>query len=403
MRILLSAGEVSGDVAGARLARELRERRGEISLFGLGGPRMAEAGVEILRDTNALGTVGISESFRVVPGLVRAFASLRRRVLASPPDAAVLIANDIFHVALGRWLRGRGVPTLSYFPPQVWIWRSLARAFAPSFDEILTSFPDEERVWRAAGSSTTFVGHYLGDLLRPATEDERRRAREALGLSSGPVVAILPGSRRQRGAATRPRPPRRRAAPAGSGTDPSASFFPSPIPASRRRSRPRWPVADSRASSSRLRAATTRSARPTSRSSRRGRLRSRPPCSGRPMVITYRVAALTTGVVRSAIALGLMDSDTVGLPNLVLGRRAIPERIQRQATGAEIAAAASRLLEDASLRAEQRQALAEVSRLLFAGGSDARAAEAVLAAAEGRPVRVPAFGGTVATEEGSGR
>ena len=105
---------------------------------------------------------------------------------------------------------------------------------------------------------------------------------------------------------------------------------------------------------------------------------------GTPMVITYRVAALTTGVVRSAIALGLMDSDTVGLPNLVLGRRAIPERIQRQATGAEVAAAASRLLEDASLRAEQRQALAEVSRLLFAGGSDARAAEAVLAAAERR-------------------
>ena len=173
MRILLSAGEVSGDVAGARLASELRGRRGDVSLFGLGGPRMAEAGVEILRDTNALGTVGVSESFRAVPGLARAFASLRRSVLAAPPDAAVLIANDVFHVALGRWLRGCGVPTLSYFPPQVWIWRSLARVFAPSFDEVLTSFPDEERVWRAAGASTTFVGHYLGDVLRPATADER--------------------------------------------------------------------------------------------------------------------------------------------------------------------------------------------------------------------------------------
>ena len=195
MRILVSAGEVSGDVAGARLVRELRLRRSDVSLFGLGGPRMAEAGVEILRDTNALGTVGISESFRVVPGLARAFASLRRRVAGSPPDAAVLIANDVFHVVLGRWLRARGVPTLSYFPPQVWIWRSLARAFAPSFDEILTSFPDEERVWRSAGSSTTFVGHYLGDVLRPATEDARRRARETLGLPAGPLVAILPGSR----------------------------------------------------------------------------------------------------------------------------------------------------------------------------------------------------------------
>lgn len=402
VRILLSAGEVSGDVAGARLARELRERRGEISLFGLGGPRMAEAGVEILRDTNALGTVGISESFRVVPGLVRAFASLRRRVLASPPDAAVLIANDIFHVALGRWLRGRGVPTLSYFPPQVWIWRSLARAFAPSFDEILTSFPDEERVWRAAGSSTTFVGHYLGDLLRPATEEEKRRARAALGLSSGPVVAILPGSRRHE--VRRLAPVLLDAARLLRERDGSTRFllpvadprFATQIETEVARRGLEGVVVTAASSHDALRAADLAILASGTASLEAALL-------GTPMVITYRVAALTTGVVRSAIALGLMDSDTVGLPNLVLGRRAIPERIQRQATGAEIANAASRLLEDEALCEQQRRALSDVSRLLFAGGSDARAAEAVLAAAEGRPARVPAFGGTVATEEGSGR
>jgi lipid-A-disaccharide synthase len=122
---------------------------------------------------------------------------------------------------------------------------------------------------------------------------------------------------------------------------------------------------------------------------------------GTPMVIAYRLAALTMGVVRGAIALRLIDSDTIGLPNLVLGRRAIPEHIQKRATGSELAAAASRLLGDDALREEQRQALAEVSRLLFAGGSDARAAEAVLAAAERRTARVPAFGAAIATEERS--
>lgn len=363
---------------------------------------MAEAGVEILRDTNALGTVGISESFRVVPGLVRAFASLRRRVLASPPDAAVLIANDIFHVALGRWLRGRGVPTLSYFPPQVWIWRSLARAFAPSFDEILTSFPDEERVWRAAGSSTTFVGHYLGDLLRPATEEEKRRARAALGLSSGPVVAILPGSRRHE--VRRLAPVLLDAARLLRERDGSTRFllpvadprFATQIETEVARRGLEGVVVTAASSHDALRAADLAILASGTASLEAALL-------GTPMVITYRVAALTTGVVRSAIALGLMDSDTVGLPNLVLGRRAIPERIQRQATGAEIANAASRLLEDEALWEQQRRALSDVSRLLFAGGSDARAAEAVLAAAEGRPARVPAFGGTVATEEGSGR
>lgn len=401
MRILLSAGEVSGDVAGSRLARELRARRPDLSLFGLGGPRMAEAGVELLRDTNALGTVGISESFRVVPDLARAFASLRRRVAGSAPDAAVLIANDVFHVALGRWLRARGVPTVSYFPPQVWIWRSLARAFAPSFDEILTSFPDEERVWRAAGASTTFVGHYLGDVLRPATEDDRRRARETVGLPSGPLVAILPGSRELE--VRRLTPVLLDAALLLHERDGSVRFllpvadpsFAPRIAAEVARRGLEGVVGTSASSHDALRAADLAILASGTASLEAALI-------GTPMVIAYRLAALTMGVVRSAIALRLIDSDTVGLPNLVLGRRAIPEHIQGRACGLELAAEAARLLGDETLLEKQRQALAEVSRLLFAGGSDARAAEAVLAAAERRSVRVPAFGGAIAGEEGSG-
>lgn len=401
MRILLSAGEVSGDVAGSRLVRALRARRSDLAFFGLGGPRMAEAGVELLRSTNALGTVGISESFRVIPGLVRAFASLRRRVVDSPPDAAVLIANDVFHVVLGRWLRTRGVPTLSYFPPQVWIWRSLARVFAPSFDEILTSFPDEERVWRAAGASTTFVGHYLGDVLRPATEEERRHAREAFGLPAGPLVAVLPGSRELE--VRRLTPVLLDAARILHERDGSVRFI--------------LPVADP-AFAQRIEAevarrglegvlGTTASSHDALRAADLAILASgtaslEAALIGTPMVIAYRLAALTMGVVRSAIALGLIDSDTVGLPNLVLGRRAIPEHIQNRASGLALAAAAARLLGDESLLEEQRRALGEVSRLLFAGGSDARAADAVLAAAERRPVPRAAFGGAIVRDEGSG-
>lgn len=401
MKILLSAGEVSGDVAGSRLARELRARRSGVSLFGLGGPRMAEAGVELLRDTNALGTVGISESFRVVPGLARAFSSLRRRVADSPPDAAVLIANDIFHVALGRWLRARGVPTLSYFPPQVWIWRSLARAFAPSFDEILTSFPDEERVWRAAGASTTFVGHYLGDVLRPATEGDRRRARETLGLPAGPLVAILPGSRELE--VRRLAPVLLDAARLLHERDGTIRFL---LPVADPAFAPRIAAEVARRGLEGV-LGTTASSHDALRAADLAILASgtaslEAALIGTPMVIAYRLAALTMGVVRSAIALRLIDSDTVGLPNLVLGRRAIPEHIQGRASGGALAAAAARLLGDESLLEQQRKALAEVSRLLFAGGSDARAAEAVLAAAERRPVRFPAFGGTIVREGGSG-
>jgi lipid-A-disaccharide synthase len=402
VRILVSAGEVSGDIAGARLARELGARRPAATLFGLGGPRMAEAGVEVLVDTNGLGTVGISESFRVVPGLLRAFAALRARVAETRPDAAVLIANDVFHVALGRWLRAHGVPTLSYFPPQVWIWRSIARAFAPSFDEVLTSFPLEERVWRAAGCSTTFVGHYLGDALKPATAAERQAARSSFGLDgSAPVVAVLPGSRKQE--VRRLAPVLLEAARLLREGDPRLRFL--------------LPVADPRFEPA-LRAEVARRGlegavviAPRSHDALRaadlallasGTASLEAALLGTPMVIAYRVAALTIGVVRSAIALGLIESDTVGLPNLVLGRRAIPERVQRRATGAEVAAAAALLLGDESARAGQRAALGEVARLLFAGGSDGRAAEAVIGLVERRrvPVAAPA---ALATEEGGGR
>ena len=402
MKILVSAGEVSGDIAGARLARELRARRPGAELFGLGGPRMAEAGVDVLVDTNGLGTVGISESFRTVPGHLRAFASLRARVAATRPDAAVLIANDVFHVGLGRWLRAHGVPTLSYFPPQVWIWRSIARAFAASFDEVLTSFPLEEKVWRAAGCSTTFVGHYLGDALRPATGEERQAARASFGLDGpDPVVAVLPGSRKQE--VRRLAPVLLEAARLLRDTDPRLRFvvpvadprFEDVVRAEVGRRDLGGAVVTAPRSHDALRAADLALLASGTASLEAALL-------GTPMVIAYRVAALTIGVVRSAIALSLIESDTVGLPNLVLGRRAVPELIQRRATGAEVAAAAARLLGDGEARAAQRAALAEVARLLFAGGSDGRAAEAVLGLVERR--RVPlAAPSALATEEGGGR
>ena len=398
MRIFLSAGEVSGDVAGARLARELRARREGLVLCGLGGPRMAAEGVELLRETNALGTVGISESFRVAPALARAFGAVRRRVAAEPPDAAVLIANDVFHVGLGRWLRRRGIPTVSYFPPQVWIWKSLARLFAPSFDEVLTSFPDEERVWRAAGCSTTFVGHYLGDVLRPATEAERSAARATLGLPGGPLVALLPGSRRYE--VRRLAPVLLDAARLLLATDPLVRFvlplaeplFAKEVEALVSERGLGDAVLTVTRSHDALRAADLALLASGTASLEAALL-------GTPMVVVYRVATLTMAVVRSAIALDLIDSDTVALPNLVLHRAVVPERIQREAAGASVAAAAAPLLRDVALREEQRQALGEVSRLLWAGGSDARAAEAVLSAADRRRVLAPAFGAAVAAGE----
>ena len=388
MKVLVSAGEVSGDVAGALLAEALHRLDPAVALYGLGGERMAAAGVEVLRDTNPLGTVGVSEAFHVLPSLARAFRSLRARVLSDPPDVAVLIANDIFNVVLGRWLRRHGVRTVAWFPPQVWIWRSLARPFGRSYDAVLACFPDEVGVWSRAGVPTRFVGHYLADRLTPPDESARRQTRLRLGLpADATVVALLPGSRPLEV---------RRLAPA---------LFGAAATVDRARPGVAWllPVAEpalSREVERHLEAAglagkvVVAPGGPASLAAADLALTASGTASleaallGVPSVVVYRVSLLTVGVVRSAIALSLMDSVTVSLPNLVLGRMVLPELIQRRVRPDEIAAEALRFLDDAPRRERVRNEILEVGRLLRVGGSADRTAEAVLSLA-GAPSGVP--------------
>ncbi|HVO51612.1 MAG TPA: lipid-A-disaccharide synthase [Thermoanaerobaculia bacterium] len=384
MRILLSAGEVSGDVAGALLAREIRTIDPTAALYGLGGPRMAAGNVEVLCDTNPLGTVGVSEAFGVLPSLAGAFRALRARVLADPPDVAVLIANDIFNVALGRWLRRRGVRTAAWFPPQVWIWHALARTFARSYDAVLACFPEEVDVWSRAGAETRFVGHFLADTLEPAGAADRSRARRMLGLAGeSPVVAVLPGSRSHEVA--RLGPALLRAAALVAEKRPAVSWVvpvaePALVPLVEAQAEEAGLVAPGRrvafvpGGPAALAAADLALVASGTASLEAALL-------GVPAVVVYRVSLLTIGVVRSAIGLGLMDSDTVALPNLVLGRRVLPELIQRRVNPAEIAAEALSLLDDPARRESVRSELLAVRGLLGSGGSMRRTAETVLSLA----------------------
>jgi lipid-A-disaccharide synthase len=381
VKVLLSAGEVSGDVAGALLAREIRSIDASAGLYGLGGPRMAAEGVDVLCDTNPLGTVGVSEAFGVLPSLADAFRALRRRVLADPPDVAVLIANDIFNVALGRWLRRRGVRTAAWFPPQVWIWRSLAWNFARSYDAVLACFPDEVDVWSRAGVETRFVGHFLADSLEPVDAAGRRAARGLLGLAEEPpVVAVLPGSRTHE--VTRLGPALLRAAALVAEQRPGVSWV---VPVAEP---PLQALVEAQAREAGL-TAPGRSVAfvpggPAALAAADLALVASGTASleaallGVPSVVVYRVSLVTVGVVRSAIGLGLMDSDTVALPNLILGRRVLPELIQRRVNPAEIADEALLLLDDSARRASIRSDLLAVRGLLGSGGSARRTAEAVL-------------------------
>jgi lipid-A-disaccharide synthase len=381
VRVFLSTGEVSGDIVGAHLARAITARDATAELVGVGGARMAAAGVVVDVPTNHLGTVGVSEAFAALPSLVRVLRAISDRIRHARPDVAVLIGNDVFNVLLARWLRGRGIPTLSYFPPQVWIWRAVAPFIARSFDEILTSFPEEHEVYSraaaSAGSSATFVGHYLADAITSRTETDVRASRRELGLGDGRVVALLPGSRVHEVRALG-RLLLGAAAILTRGDSGLQLVLPLAEPSFR---------ADIERQAARLGLVgrllvcadshtAMRAADVTVLASGTASLEAA--LLGVPTVIVYTVSALTLAVIRTVIKMGLVGSETVGLPNLILARPVVAELRQKQVTPEAVAAEAEALLGDAERRRAMVEAFARVRTLVAVPGTMDRAAAAVL-------------------------
>ena len=405
-RVFISAGELSGDIAGAALTVEIRRRDPTVHVFGTGGPHMAEAGADIAGSTNRIGVVGITEALATIPSVLQVCRDIARSIRETRPDVAVLIGNDVFNVVLARWLRRRGVPTVSYFPPQAWIWRSLARPIARSFDAVLATFPEEYEVYARARERTevTFTGHYLADRLAPATDADRQAARRALGLPAGDrVVALLPGSR----------PHELRSL--------SAVMWDSAAQLLARDPMLRFvvPVADAgrvaavtRELASRPIASRTcvcRDSHTAMRSANLAILASgtaslEAALLGIPMIIVYRVSAITHVIVRAAIRLGLIKSYTVGLPNLVLGRGVVPEVLQQRVTWPVLADQAWTLLSDPAALESMHDELVDVAARLRRGQAVETTADAVLAWADAGRRRQRAAGaiaGAVAVPAGT--
>ena len=373
--VLLSAGEVSGDIMGAAIAGALRRRDPSAHLWGLGGARMKAAGVQVLRTTNHLGRVGVSESFSAVLPLMRAFADIRREVLRSRPQVAVLIANDVFNALLGRWLRHAGVPTVAVFPPQTWIWRSLLPMFARSYDAVAASFPDEVRLY-GPHVRTVFAGHPLADALQPATDATRRQSRDRLGLQ-GRIVGLLPGSRAHE----------------------IRILAPMLVDAARRLSESapdmRFVMAVADPEHRGVLAAVIQrfglekdvrlvdGSHDVLQSSdllllASGTATLEASLIGTPMVVLYRLSALTIFIVRTAIRLGLIDSETIALPNLLLHESIVPELRQETLTVDRIVAEAARLLGDPNAMTAMRENLARVRGTVDAGDSTSRIVDVIV-------------------------
>ncbi|HYJ79284.1 MAG TPA: lipid-A-disaccharide synthase, partial [Longimicrobiaceae bacterium] len=195
--VFISAGEESGDLHGAALALALRERLPGVRLLGLGGARMAAAGVELMAELGDLAVMGFVEVIRHLPF----FLDLRNRVFAALEregvDLVIPIDYPGFNLRLARHARGRGLPVLYYIAPQVWAWhRSRVRDLARDADLVAVVLPFEEEFLRGAGVNARFVGHPLLD--RPPLGEGRAEWAYASGLDPArPILGLFPGSRAQ--------------------------------------------------------------------------------------------------------------------------------------------------------------------------------------------------------------
>lgn len=192
--VLISAGEASGDMYAARLALALRERV-DVDLFGMGGPRMRDAGVDTVVDSADVGVLGVVEIVRKLPALRRAWKRLISAIDRRRPAIAILTDFPAFHLRLSRILRRKGVRNVYFVCPQFWAWRPWrVRLVKRRFVRGLCIFPFEEDFYRKAGVQTDWIGHPLVDAVHSPT------TREAFALRYGldpklPIIAVLPGSR----------------------------------------------------------------------------------------------------------------------------------------------------------------------------------------------------------------
>ncbi|CAN5693377.1 lipid-A-disaccharide synthase [soil metagenome] len=346
-RFFLSAGEPSGDLHGARLAESLRRRWPDAQLFGLGGDRMAAAGVELLAHVDQLAVMGFAEVIRHLPYFIELMNRVQGSIRELQPHLIIPIDYPGFNLRLARHARRVGVPVLYYIAPQVWAWhRSRMRQLAQNTDRLAVILPFEEALFREAGARAVFVGHPLAD--QPPPEQGRAAFAEGLGLDPDrPLLALFPGSRAQE--------VERQMHTFAAAADAVCVQRPDVQPV----------IATSAAVPPSLYDATTLPRtddggtllhHATAALVKSGTSTLQAALAGTPMVVTYRMHPLTFLIARH-----LVRVPHVGLVNLVAGERVVPELLQGDATPANLAAAVMPLLDASS--EERRRILDGLDRV----------------------------------------
>ena len=362
-KVMIVAGEVSGDQHAARLVRDLRAARGDVEFFGIGGDALRREGVRTVVDARDMAVVGFIEVLARYPFFRRVFRRMLGLLASEKPAALLLVDYPGFNLRLAAKAHGLGIPVLYYVSPQVWAWhKSRIPQMAKILDLLMVIFPFEVRVFQGTGLKTVFVGH-------PLVESVRRTLAQPTAELPWPAgakrVAILPGSRRQE--IRRVLPPMLDAARELRRRDPSTAFL---IPAASEEIRG-LVEAQLAARPTEERAAVgvvTGQMREVARQARAAMV-----CSGTatvetallrcPMIVVYRTAAPTYWFGRLIIRVPWL-----GMVNLIANRTLCPEFIQGHAQPAAMADALEPLMADTPARQTQLEGLAAVAAALEGQG-----------------------------------
>lgn len=371
---MISCGEPSGDLYAGALASEILALEPGAVITGFGSERLRAAGASLIRDFRGLSVTGLTEALRVIPRSWQNYRALVGAAEADPPDVFVPIDFPDFNFFVARALHKRGIPVVYYISPQLWAWRrGRLKTMKRVADRVLVIFPFEKPFYDAAGVPATFVGHPLLELTGPAVAREAFLGAHGLD-PARPVVALLPGSRRNELRAILP--DMTRAAALVNARLPGVQFVIARAP--HLDDDLFEPLSDLIGVESAIVEGQTDAVLASADVAivASGTVTVQAALHGCPMVVVYRVGPLTYTLGKP-----LVHVDTYAMVNLIAGRRVVPELIQDAFTPQAVASEALRVLTDPAHAAKVKADLAAVRARLGSAGASRRAAEAVIEAA----------------------
>ncbi|MEX3944166.1 lipid-A-disaccharide synthase [Paraburkholderia sp. BR10937] len=381
LRLAMVAGEPSGDLLASSLLAGLKARLPDTTqYYGIGGPRMTAAGFDAHWPMEKLSVRGYVEALRHIPEILRIRNELKHQLLAEPPDAFIGVDAPDFNFGLEHALRDAGIPTIHFVCPSIWAWRGgRIKKIQKAVDHMLCVFPFETALLEKSGVAASYVGHPLADEI--PLEPDMPGARRTLGLpESGPVIAVLPGSRRSEINLIGPtffdamQIMQRR--------EPALRFvMPAATPAIHAQLQELASAHQGLALTiidGQSQLAMTAADAILVKS---GTVTLEAALLKKPMVISYKVPWLTGQIMRRQAYLPY-----VGLPNILAGRFVVPEILQHFATPEALADATLTQLQDEANRRTLTEVFTQMHLTLRQNTAE-RAAEVVASIVEGRKGR----------------